>query len=700
MATSGSVWAIDIGQCALKALKCRPHDDPKKIVAEAFDYIEYPKILSQPDSNPDELIGEALGQFLSRNSVKNDLVAISVPGVAGLMKFIPLPPVESSKIKAMVQYEQKQHIPFDPKAIVLRWQAMAGGKEEAGVALETEVGLFAIKRDTESRARGPFENLGIDVDLVQLGPVALYNFILFDQLRDLPPPEEYDPESPPESIAIISVGTDATDVLSTNGYKVLHRSLPIGGNHFTKALSKELKLTFAKAEHLKRNAASAQDPKAVFQAMRPVFSELSRQLQQSFVYFGNINRESKIKRIVALGNAMKLPGLRRYLSQNLGLEIERLDGYHGLTGSEVLAAAAFKENLSCFDVCYGLALQGLGKAGLNQNMLPDEIRNARMIKQKKPWAIAAAAVLMLALTLSLLRFTVNVGAVEADEWKPVETKAGSVATTAEGFDKEARGKVEEFKTLDQIGQHLVGNVEGRVVWLELLKFINECLPKTGEKLLPPPAGKEGDLAWQVQKREELRIDSLECRWEEDLAKWFEGVKKDYQDLSGDQAAAKPEGGDQAAPTGPSGAGWVMVVKGHHYHNLKEDFRSATGTMGAFVRNTLVKNLQTRTVELPGSKQNAEPGKPARPKPWTPAQMGIGYALLYKPGNVQPEELEDPNAALQTEAATTVGTPAKKEAAKRTTIDVDRFDFEVQFCWKPTPPAEREANLKTKAGENK
>ena len=152
MATSGSVWAIDIGQCALKALKCRPHDDPKKIVAEAFDYIEYPKILSQPDSDPDELIGEALGQFLSRNSVKNDLVAISVPGVAGLMKFIPLPPVESSKIKAMVQYEQKQHIPFDPKAIVLRWQAMAGGKEEAGVALETEVGLFAIKRDTESRA--------------------------------------------------------------------------------------------------------------------------------------------------------------------------------------------------------------------------------------------------------------------------------------------------------------------------------------------------------------------------------------------------------------------------------------------------------------------------------------------------------------------------------------------------------------------
>ncbi len=70
---------------------------------------------------------------------------------------------------------------------------------------------------------------------------------------------------------IISLGTDATDLVVTNGYRVWQRSIPLGGNHFTKALTKELKLTFAKAEHLKRNATAAPDPKAVFQAMRPVF---------------------------------------------------------------------------------------------------------------------------------------------------------------------------------------------------------------------------------------------------------------------------------------------------------------------------------------------------------------------------------------------------------------------------------------------
>ena len=77
-------------------------------------------------------------------------------------------------------------------------------------------------------------------------------------------------DDPPPSTVILSLGTDATDLVITNGFRVWQRSIPLGGNHFTKALTKELKLTFAKAEHLKCHAAKAKDPKKLFQAMRPV----------------------------------------------------------------------------------------------------------------------------------------------------------------------------------------------------------------------------------------------------------------------------------------------------------------------------------------------------------------------------------------------------------------------------------------------
>ena len=72
------VWGIEIGQCGLKALRLEKVED--RITATAFDYIEYPKILNQPDADPDQLTREALQKFLERNNLKGDQVVLGVPG--------------------------------------------------------------------------------------------------------------------------------------------------------------------------------------------------------------------------------------------------------------------------------------------------------------------------------------------------------------------------------------------------------------------------------------------------------------------------------------------------------------------------------------------------------------------------------------------------------------------------------------------
>src|SRR3990172_9066969 len=278
MAKNSAVWGIDVGQCALKALRCRPHEkDDNRIVVEAFDYIEYPKILTQPEANRDELVREALEQFVSRNQLAGDRVAISVPGQSGLARFIKLPPVEAKKIPDIVKYEARQQIPFALEDVVWDYQTLAGGSVDDGYALETEVGLFAMKRDQVARALKPLEDVGVEIDIIQLAPLAIYNFVCFDQLGNL---EGLQRDNPPPSKVVLSLGTDTTDLVITDGFKVWQRSIPIGGNHFTKSLTKELKLTFAKAEHLKRNAMKAENPKAVFQAMRPVFSDLVAEIQR------------------------------------------------------------------------------------------------------------------------------------------------------------------------------------------------------------------------------------------------------------------------------------------------------------------------------------------------------------------------------------------------------------------------------------
>src|SRR5690606_10559472 len=238
---------------------------------------------SQPDAEPDALVQEALSQFLSRNPTKGDKVAISVSGQAGLARFIKLPPVESKKIPDLVKFEARQQIPFPLEGVIWDYQQLPGGTVEEGFSLETEVGLFAMKREQVDRELAPFDKAGIELDVVQLTPLCLYNFAAFDML----PKVDYDPNSPPPSVAIVSMGTETTDLVITNGYRVWQRSIPIGGNHFTKQLTKELKMTFAKAEHLKRNVRQAENPKAIITAMSPVFKDLVSELQRSIGFFRN-----------------------------------------------------------------------------------------------------------------------------------------------------------------------------------------------------------------------------------------------------------------------------------------------------------------------------------------------------------------------------------------------------------------------------
>jgi type IV pilus assembly protein PilM len=522
MAKSNAVWGIDIGQCALKALRCRPHDkEEKRMVIEAFDYIEYPKILTQPEANREELIREALAQFVSRNDVSGDSVAIAVPGQSGLARFIKLPPVERKKIPDIVKYEARQQIPFALEDVVWDYQPLIGSEDE-GYALETEVGIFAMKRDQVARHLRPMEEAHIPVDIIQLAPLAIYNFICFDRLAV---EGAYDPANPPVSTVIISLGTDTTDLVITNGFRVWQRSIPIGGNHFTKSLTKELKLTFAKAEHLKRNAMKAENPKAVFQAMRPVFSDLVAEIQRSIGFFTSNNRNAKLGDIVALGNPMKLPGLQRYLSQNLDQEVKLIDEFDHLVGGTATASPQFKENQLTFGVAYGLCVQALGAGQLRTNLLPEEIVTVRLVKAKKPWAVAAVALLLVGMTVNYFGHysSWKTADVEDPAMKAARDQATTVANLATSKETTHKGLIDQFDTVTKIGENLRSNVDGRLLWLEVLKAVNAALPKDTR---PPEERKE--TPEDIAQRPELHIQSIDCEHFPDLATWYALIQPAYQ----------------------------------------------------------------------------------------------------------------------------------------------------------------------------
>jgi type IV pilus assembly protein PilM len=676
MARSDAVWAIDIGQCALKALKCRPHTDKSSIQAVAFDFIEYPKVLSQPDADPTALVADALRQFLSRNSVRGDRVYISVPGQNGLARFIKLPPVETKKIPDIVKYEAKQQIPFPLNEVVYRHQRMAGGSVVEGFAMETEVGLFAMKRDQAYRALRPFQEAGIEVDCIQLTPLALYNFVAFDQMVDLPPPEEYDIENPPESIVLLSLGTDTADLVVTNGFRVWQRSLPIGGNHFTKALTKELKLTYASAELQKRNALNAEDTKTLFQAMRPVFNDLLTEITRSINYFTNLDKKARVKRGLALGNAMKLPGLQRYLAQNLGFDLARVEAFRGLVGPAVVDAPVFKENVLSFGPCYGMAIQALRNSKVDINLVPDEIRNDRLIRAKKPWAVGAAAALLLGVTVNYASHYRAVASVRMEDLAGQKTDFGKVIPEVKSviasanknkMDFEKAG--EKFKKTDIHGANLLVTVEGRRRWLEIIQAINACMPRDAEAASKTP-----------EKRVQVIVTSVVCERADAVDRWYNESSTSIAEVAKSavgEAATPKEGATPAAAQAdiPKGAAWVFRVTGYHFHNTEG------GEFGmAFVKSHFAANFLRDEISVVNDAGETLVVKVKK--------LGIEFPAIVDLGMNNDYEIEIDSDSI--------GAPADGEKLPDGVVLSDdgvlmrklpRFDFAVEFVWRPPVAAE-------------
>ena len=109
----GIVWAIEIGNDSLKALRLGVAGAGVAVLG--FANVVYGKILAGSGvsaTERDELIALGLRRFLRENSIGKDSVVIAVPSQTSFARFVNLPPVESKRIPEMVKFESVEQIPF------------------------------------------------------------------------------------------------------------------------------------------------------------------------------------------------------------------------------------------------------------------------------------------------------------------------------------------------------------------------------------------------------------------------------------------------------------------------------------------------------------------------------------------------------------------------------------------------------------
>lgn len=386
MASSSVCWGIEIGAAAIKAVKLEAVGEGGARLLE-YAHIAHPKPLSTPDVNPSDILRVSLGALASQYDLSKASIAVSVPGHAAFARFAKLPPVEPKKVPDIVKFEAMQQIPFGLDQVEWDYQTFVTPD-----APDIEVGIFAITREKVMERVQMLEDLGIVPNYVVLSPIAVYNALAYDL--------EFDSKTP--GTILVDVGTTSTDLVIATPGRMWIRTFPIGGHQFTEALVSQFQLSYPKAEKLKREAEDSKHARQVFQAMRPVFTNLAQDIQRSIGYYQSLNRDANLTRLIGIGSTFRLPGLRKYLKQQLSMDVYRVEEFKKISVDGANAAKFNEESLNLV-TAYGLALQGLGLNSVGGNLMPVSVLRKSMWKEKVPYfGIAAGAALAASAAMFLI----------------------------------------------------------------------------------------------------------------------------------------------------------------------------------------------------------------------------------------------------------------------------------------------------------
>lgn len=389
MPSSNICWGIEIGSGSISAVKLESTGSGINVLD--FCVMPHKKVLSTPEVDQTDAMRVALGAFASQYDLSGAGIAVSVPGHAAFARFAKLPPVEPKKVPDIVKFEAVQQIPFPIDDVEWDYQTFVSPDSP-----EIEVGIFAITRDRILERLRLYEDVGLVPDSVTLSPVAAYNAIAYDLTFG---------DSTPGTI-LLDIGTTSTDLIVAEPGRVWIRTFPIGGHHFTEALVGAFQLSYSKAEKLKREAESTKHARHVFQAMRPVFSDLAQDVQRSIGYYQSLHKDAKLSRLIGLGSTFRLPGLRKFLRQQLQMDVYRMEQFKRLS-VEGPRAGEFQAQTLNLATAYGLALQGLGEATLDVNLMPTAVIKSAMWRRKVPWFGVAAGVAVAASVASFTRWFVD-----------------------------------------------------------------------------------------------------------------------------------------------------------------------------------------------------------------------------------------------------------------------------------------------------
>lgn len=479
MLKSKSFLSFDFGAGTLKVAEFEVLGESSSLKLKQFA-IKPLGVEGSQDSAREGVLIKAIQEVLSQKGFSSKVINVCAPGFHVFSKFVKLPPVDSSKVTQIIQYEAQQNVPFPLAEVVWDYQIL--GTTASG---ELEVLLVAIKADIVEGLFRTAETTGLRLQLVDVSPAALCNAFRYNY-GDLE-----------GCTMLLDIGAKTSNLLFFEKGKVYSRSINIGANSITQDFATEAKIRFPEAEQQKIElgfvslGGAYEEPDNPRQAQiskiaRNVMTRLHIQVNQTMQFYRGQQGGSAPQRLFLAGGASIMPYTAQFFAEKLNVAVEYLNPFRNIQIDPSINLEELAKVAHSFGEVVGLGLRSLAQCPVELNLMPKSFIKRQQFNQKKPYFVATVFSLA-AVVFAYGWFFSKVASSKDEALQKFTSRADPLKAKEQELIKQEEQLKKVKAKADQVGNWL----QGRFVWVDMLAELQRVLKSTEgtvQKSLGAPVG--------------------------------------------------------------------------------------------------------------------------------------------------------------------------------------------------------------------
>src|SRR5216117_571386 len=412
----------------------------------------------------ERVILKAIQELFAERPFNSKNINVCAPGFHVFSKFVKLPPVDTSKVTQIIQYEAQQNVPFPLEEVVWDYQIL--GSTPTG---ELEVLLVAIKADVVEGLFRTADAAGLCVQLVDVSPAALCNAFRYNY-GDLD-----------GCTMLLDIGAKTSNLLFFEKGKVYSRGINIGANSITQDFAAESKLKFAEAERLKVEqgfvslGGAYEEPDnpqqaAISKIARQVMTRLHIQVNQTIQFYRGQQGGAAPLRLFLAGGASIMPYTAQFFAEKLNLAVEYFNPFRNIQIDSAIDLEELAKSAHSFGEVVGLGLRNVAQCPVEMNLMPKSSLKRQQLNQKKPYFIATIFSLV-AVVLAYAGFYYKIADIKREA-------LATITTQVDPLKEKEKALVEEENRLKDLKQQ-VGQLSEwmgqRFFWADALAELRRVL---------------------------------------------------------------------------------------------------------------------------------------------------------------------------------------------------------------------------------